>query len=515
MKKLSAKSRHTKILLVLIFFVALVLRWLYLPKGAITFGYDQARDAFIVQQILNGDLKVLGPPVGGLPGIFHGVFYYYVIAPAYYFGHGDPIIVAYWMSFLNALGVFLVYFFVKKLTDQWFPSFLAALIYSVSFEATQYANWLSNVSLGILFVPAIYFGIWLWLKTKQTIGAVVTGLALGLSIQCNAALAYHGIPVIFWLYVQRGLVNSKSLVLFFVSLIISMLSMIISELKFNEGGIAGLWYLFSSQDKVANSVKFGEFLVNYFNQLGNVFSLNIFPLNPVFGALIGIILYLRAGIILSKAKVNEFLTWPTLLLSAPIGYIFALAFGGGSTPHITVGIATLLSAVMGITIWQMFMKSKIFAIVFLVVILCSNIVKIVLENDQGQTNFAIQKGLVLSSEISAIELTYRLSEGGPFSISTLTSPLYVNTTWSYLYNWYGMSKYGYLPSWIGNDQIGQLGNNLEFASKDTRKHFFIMEPTYSIPELYINYSKGDQDSLSNLVSQTKIGQIVVQERVKK
>jgi hypothetical protein len=39
-----------------------------------------------------------------------------------------------------------------------------------------------------------------------------------------------------------------------------------------------------------------------------------------------------------------------------------------------------------------------------------------------------------------------------------------------------------------------------------------MEPTYGIPELWVGYAKGDQESISNLVMQKNFGEIVVQER---
>ncbi len=510
-------KKYSKLFLILIFIGALFLRWLYLPAGAITFGYDQGRDAFIAQQIIGGHLKILGPPVGGLPGIFHGVFYYYVITPAYFFGHGNPIVVAYWMSFLNALGVFLVWAFVRSITNKEAPSLISALIYAVSFEATQYANWLSNPSLGIIFVPMIYFGLWLWLKKNNKFAPIITGLSLGLSIQCNTALAYHILPVVVWLYFCRSLINRKTLTIFFFSFILSTLTMIVSEIKFSGGGLSGLWYLFSSQDKIAASTQLGGFVVNYLDQIGRVFSFTLFPLSTVFGGLVGLITSLVVLISWLKEKNREFVSWQPIILSAPIAYIFALSFGGGSTPHITVGVASLISIMTGILIWKISENNKILATVLFLIILLSNIIKIISENKNGQTNFAIQKGLVLSKELEAVDYTYVNSDTKPFSVSTLTSPLFVNTTWSYLYNWYGKDKYGYLPYWIGKDQIGQLGNNLKSISNNDHffllPHYFIMEPTYSIPDLYIGYARGEQDSISNLESQANFGTIVVQKRI--
>jgi hypothetical protein len=505
-------KKYSSFLLVIIFVIALMLRWIYLPYGAITFGYDQGRDAFIAQQINGGHLKILGPPVGGLPGIFHGVFYYYVIAPAYFFGHGNPVVVAYWMSFLNSLGVFVVFMFALSITAEIVPALIASLIFAFSFEATQYANWLSNPSLGILFVPLIYFGLWLWLKKRNKVAQIITGASLGLSIQCNAALAFHLLPVLFWLYNERQNIKPKQILIFTISLFLSVLTMVVSEIKFEKGGLSGIWYLFSSQDRIAGSMQLSDFFTNYFNQIGHVFSLTLFPMSTVFGGILGLLLSVIVFWSWYSKKDRKNLSWQLILLSAPISYAFALSFGGSSTPHITVGTAALISIMFGIVWTRLLVKNKFLAVVLLLIILSSNLFKIITENKYGQTNFMIQKGLILSDELKAVDYTYSKSEGKPFSISTLTSPLFINTTWSYLYNWYGVNKFGYLPYWIGRDQIGQLGNNLSFPPKGISQHFYITEPTYSIPELYIIYAKGDQNSISKIINSVSFGKIVVENR---
>src|SRR3990172_10101476 len=100
--------------LFLIFLLGFILKTLYLSEGALIFGYDQARDAFVTQQILEGDFKILGPPAS-TPGLYHGVFYYYFLAPAYLLGQGNPIWGAYWVALFNSATVFLIYFFTEKL----------------------------------------------------------------------------------------------------------------------------------------------------------------------------------------------------------------------------------------------------------------------------------------------------------------------------------------------------------------------------------------------------------------
>src|SRR4030066_1293589 len=100
-------KKYSKYILLLIFVLALLVRWWYLPKNALTFAYDQARDAFVAREILAGDLKILGPSVSGVPGFYHGVLYYYVIAPASLLGGGNPLVVSCWLALINSLLVFV------------------------------------------------------------------------------------------------------------------------------------------------------------------------------------------------------------------------------------------------------------------------------------------------------------------------------------------------------------------------------------------------------------------------
>jgi len=41
--------------------------------------------------------------------------------------------------------------------------------------------------------------------------------------------------------------------------------------------------------------------------------------------------------------------------------------------------------------------------------------------------------MLLSKELAAIDYSYQEADGKEFSINSLTSPLYVNLVWSYLY----------------------------------------------------------------------------------
>lgn len=500
-------KNYSKILLAIIFIIALTLRWWYLPQGAVSFAYDQARDAFLVQEMLGGHLKVLGPPVSGVPGLFHGVLYYYVIAPAYLLGHGNPIAVAYYLSFISSLGVFTVYFLTKLLVKNKIPALIAALIFAFSFEATQYANLLTNASMGVWFVPVIYIGLYLWINKSSKWAPIITGLAFGLAVQSEVALAYQLAPIVLWLCIFHDQIKRKEIITFVLSFIVAILSMIVSEVKFGFTGVSGIGYILTSQDGIVQVKQLSDFVVTFLDQSGKTFAYTLFPQNLVLGSLLGF------AMIIISLKGRNF--WSKFLASCIFAYGLALPFGGWNMRHILVGIAPEVAVLAGIFLWKYLGKSKVLLFIVLIIILGANSAKILKENKNGQTIFPLQLDLTIAKETQVVDYTYQKSNGNSFSVSTLTSPLYVNTLWSYLYNYYGKSKYGYLPYWVGHDQVGQLGDNLQLPPKDLKEHFFIEEPTYGIPDLWVGYAKGDQDSMSTLVDQENFGQIVVQERVMK
>lgn len=75
-------------------FIAIIIVGLYLRfynfQYTISFGWDQARDAMVVRDILSGHLTLLGPRTG--EGHIHlGPAYYYLLAPFYFITNLDPI----------------------------------------------------------------------------------------------------------------------------------------------------------------------------------------------------------------------------------------------------------------------------------------------------------------------------------------------------------------------------------------------------------------------------------------
>jgi 4-amino-4-deoxy-L-arabinose transferase-like glycosyltransferase len=503
-------EKRFKLIIALIFIVALAIRWWYLPSNAITFAYDQARDAFVAGQILGGDLKILGPSVSGVPNFYHGVLYYYLISPAYLLGQGSPIAVAYWLSFLNALCVFVVFFLAKKMTGKLLPAFLAATLFAVSFEESQYATWLSNPTMGVWFVLLLYTGLYLWLKEKKTKYLALLGFSYGLAIQSNVSLAYHIIPIGLWLAYSHKDIKKKQLLALILPFIMAISSMILVEVRFGFKSIEGIKHLFTSQPIHGLKLRLGDYLLAYANHMGDIFAHNLFPFISAFGGLLGLgilgryIYYIRERNAKCSLEIKLLITWV-------LSYLVAASVSGSNIPHIGAGIGAGFIILTAFFIWEIYKKNKVVATFLVLAVVSANVAKIISENGKGQTIFAIQADMSLANELKIIDYTYQKAEGKPFSINSLTSPLYINTTWSYLYNWYGKKTYGYLPSWTGKSQAGSLGDNL-VREENVDTHFYIIEDTEGIPPIYLTYGIGEEDAYSELISETSLGKLRVQER---
>jgi len=66
-------------LIIFVFIIALAVRFSYFPKN-VYFSYDQARDFFFASDILNGDIRLIGPPSAASDKLFPGPLFLYIYA---------------------------------------------------------------------------------------------------------------------------------------------------------------------------------------------------------------------------------------------------------------------------------------------------------------------------------------------------------------------------------------------------------------------------------------------------
>ena len=489
-----------------IFLLGYFLRVMYLPKNILTFGYDQSRDAYSSIAISNGDLKIQGPP-SSAPGLYHGAFYYYLLAPAYALGNGSPIATAYYMAFINSLTIIILFLLGYFATRKIWVGLTASFLFAISFEATQYATWLSNPTVAIVTVPLLYLGLWQWCENKSKWGPFLTAIGLGLSIQSEIFLAYHLVPIVIWILVSKKSVDRKQMFGFLTMLGILLSSFLLSEIKFGFNGIDGVKSLLVSSDSnLAYTKSVGDFVVLYLNQIGRIFSFNSYPGNIGYGG--GFVIVLAIYSLIKKDRFGSFLAiW---LFS----HLSVVSVGGVSTPFLMVGIGPAVSLIIAYYLVKWWQGGyRLVAIGILILLVYGGLSFILKENQKGATLFSIQKDMILSRQIEAIDYTYHEARGEMFTTNSLTSPLWIDIVWTYLYKWYGVENYGFAPEWNGKDQIGQL-DSLQKVSASTKLYFLILEPMDGIPPKYLEQTIQEEDAVSTLIEEKRFGTIVVQKRQK-
>lgn len=490
--------------ILLVFCIGFFLRLLYPLTGSISFSYDQARDAFAISQILKGDLKILGPPTS-TQDFYHGVLFYYVAAVGYLMGQGSPVAAVAWLAFVNSLGIILIYFFGQQLFRHRFISLAAALLWAVSFEQTQLATYLTNTSLAAVTVPMLYFGLYLWLANSRW-GPLLAGLGWGLSVQANFSLLYH-LPVLVILFITRRLPVSRTrLAVFLAAFFISVSSIILAEVKFGFPSRSGPLHLLSGANYTALKITPARYLVTLWDRSLQLFGLNIFPPRPHLATLTGLVLL--TIFIFSPRRPTW---WPIIVLGI-LSLTVPLLLGGISSPYLDVGLASLVIILFSYFLDKIYVFARplVFAIVGLILI--SQLSYFKSNFLAGQSLFSIQKTMLLATELEAVDFVYRQAKGQPFSLNTITAPLFINTTWAYLFNWYGQNRYGYLPYWHGRDQIDQPGDLFSRPPSSVSRYFLIIEPSQGLPQDIIDRLQDDEKNFASFNLRERFGDITVQDR---
>lgn len=474
----------------LIFILALAIRFLYFPNN-VNFSYDQARDSFAVLDILKGDFKVLGPPTTAGGNIFHGVLFYYLLAPIYFFSNYNPEVAAAIFRVINALGVFLV-FYIGSIIFRKEVGLLTAFLFAINYEQSQYSLFFGHPTLGVISVLILYTGLSLWIFKDKGLGFVVALLGLGLAFQFEDANFTLGLVFMIFLTLFYKRLKSLNFSYFFAGFFTFLLiisTFIVSEIKYN--------------------FRMSEALLQV-SKSNHVFNIqNIFQLVPPIYFTFFMISF--AWLIWRKPTRQKGLFLLVWFMGGMITQILNPSFTYYYSPGATVSLLILSSFV----IYQLFSRNKFFAVFLLMGLIFNNLFLITNQNYKGPNkDVIIQPGLLTSNERKTLDYVYGKSDGQPFAINALTVPLNVKTTWDFLFNWYGYQKYGYLPIWGGEVADGFPGTLTVITdrSKLPSRRFTVFEPTVGIGQSQIDDFLRIENYFSKVVDERTFGTIKVQSR---
>lgn len=215
----------------LLFFIILVFG-LYLRFHNIgtnvEFGWDQARDAWNVREILRGKLTFVGPRTG--VGQFHlGPLYYYLLVPFYFAVRGDPIAANYLNFIANILNFFIIYWVVSKLFSK-SSALLAVGLYALSFYMIN----INRIPWNVTTLPGLavlaYYAIYMVFEGEVK-WIFILALLLGLMFQVHFTVVIFVflLPALF-LFSGKMRGNYKYFLLAFPIIIVLLLPNLLHEI---------------------------------------------------------------------------------------------------------------------------------------------------------------------------------------------------------------------------------------------------------------------------------------------
>lgn len=512
-------SKKNLFILTIIILLGLGLRFLYFH--ALTFGYDQARDAFQSISLLKElHPKIIGPGTD-IHGLFHSPLYWYIISPIYFFSKGNPEIVRVFLIIFHTLNIITIYLIAKQLFKNEKIALLSSLFMAVSFEAVQYSRWLSNTTPPLFTIVIFFYGLWLVFKNKK-VGLPLMLISWGFSVDFQLFLLYQiifiGIAVLYLLIKNRSffIQSLKKYHWLYVLSVFPWMFYIVSELKFKfQGSRAFLVFLFNHK---SGSFDFWQKLTNFVNSLINNLAVNMTGRDIKAATIIFIVLIIYTIYkIISDKKNRGILLFLLMWLLSP-GLIYPLE--SLNSYFLNIGNLyplILISTFLLIDLSTRFKKyQNIFLLLSIGAICFTNGNLIFKENKIGETLFSVQYGLMLNVEKQVVDYIYLDNKGKEFAINTVTNPLLINTTWAYLFDWYARPKYSLMPHWLGYP-YDDVGKEVKFNENDWEQKgktlYLIYEPPSGIPEAYIKAYSLYENSRSRILEVKHIGKITVEKRI--
>jgi len=465
-------------MLLLICILGLILRYINTTNNNVLFGYDQYEDLFHTRKIILGDPPLIGRPIYGDPNLHHGVLYFYYNLIPYVFSNANPFAVISWNNIFNVGASIAAFSISRLLFKDKLLALISAFLVAVSYEYIQFSGWISSTAPTLFSVPLYFLGLAAYYRQKSW-GLPVAALGLGMSIQLEIFFVYL-IPIfaIFFFLFKPAFPTIKTFLVSCLILLIFASTFILTELKLRFAGIISLLHFSETFDdgQIGYLDRVGLYLDKFVLTLAN----NLFPTHPEFGWILVVIIGVASVFFLLNPRMDKSekkgLVFLIIFVLSPV---LMLALGFHKQPWFLVGIPAGVALLTAFILSQL--KYKLLTFLIVLAIGYSNITALIKNHGIGPPLFKAETSSLLSSQLSVVDYTYNESAGEPFSINSVTYPLYHNALWEYHYSWYGQRKFNYKPDWLGGEQP-EMYRSLHRINKGGNHSFMIIDNTYRIPE---------------------------------
>ncbi|QQS38655.1 glycosyltransferase family 39 protein [Candidatus Woesebacteria bacterium] len=504
-KYYNANLRAFALPLFFIFAFAFIIRIYSFYPDVLVFDYDQIEDLMHTRKIVEyHDLPVMGRKIYGLYNLRHGVLYFYYNLLPYTLFNAHPVYIAAWNSLINSLMVVVIFIFSKALFKDNKAAYISSLLFAVSFVTIQFTGWISNTTLTLVTVPLYYYFLWRFIQGKKY-GVQLSALFLGLALQSQLFMLYLIPATLIALVIFRPrLPTLRTVAISCLLFFLATSTMIVNEIKLKYAGIYTLTH-FSEFFNDAD-ITLQNRALYFLNDFFDIFTNSLSPGFHKFGTLVALITITYLIYVSRKAKDKNLKQSAVFVLLFLLSPSLMIIFGYHTQPWFLIGILSAIALSAGYVLSRV---PGITPLILLTLIVLSNVTTV--RAYKSNKDFLLKPCLsaVLTSQLAVVDFTYQKANGKPFSLNTVSYPLYYNATWSYHYNWYGLRKYGYLPGWLGGDLMDPYYKLPRSANEELM--FVVIDTTYRIPEKYKKEIVMWASERGQLINEVAIDGFIIQE----
>ncbi|GIW62792.1 MAG: hypothetical protein KatS3mg090_0618 [Patescibacteria group bacterium] len=228
-----------KIHIILIFLIVLfsIIRIKTIKEKTFPYTYDQGRDFLKVEEVVRYKNPTFIGPTTGLPGVYHGAWWYYFLAIPYILTNGNPIAFPYWLFLSQLLSFLLFFYFLNKnfssVESIIFLSFIAFSPYFISMS-----TFVINSVLTFPFILLFVYSIYNLFATNKSKFYFLIFLSVGFVWEAEFAFGIFLLPATIIMLILFGrlkdvFLNKKNLILSALGLIIPLSLRLAFEIKNN------------------------------------------------------------------------------------------------------------------------------------------------------------------------------------------------------------------------------------------------------------------------------------------
>lgn len=419
--------------IILIFLAALFIRLIKI-QDFLFFGFEQGRDALIIQSLSKFQDFVLVGPSTNVGGIFHGPWYFYLMVIPFWLGKGNPLTSVAFLIILNSFLPVVMYFLGKDIFKSKVWGIIIATLTIFSYEYILYSRWLSNVSPAPLFIGLSFLMLWKFVNSKKQKFFVLFA-AFAIIASVFELILLPQFCFLFLLLLIFKQLKGLQIKTFLLSVLVSIFffsPLIIFDFRNQHIIFNSIWNL-GAESSGGNI--YGS-LVIYLKQAYAHFVFALFNIHFwIIQVLVMLLMIFGVGLGFSKKTEKKImiLLFFWILMSLPLIFISP----GDPQHYLALGLGWILILGFSIkNIWET-KKYKYLSLIFIPIFIISAVLTVYsLVSNKDVFYTTIQDDLNLKDQRAVLDFMENDSKGASYRLVSFTIPSLQPQGWDYLHTYY-------------------------------------------------------------------------------